>query len=566
MPAHRPDSAVGEHLPGGNILSYTDIRANRLADVLAKRGAATYRLPKPARLKLAETKARVAAMAKWVGRVTYAANNWHEEPWRDSAPTTYRPRHAERQRVKKKRARPTPAVRPPELGGHDLSRTCDGWRCSVCRGSSGSWRQFSAQRCVDSAALRWARRAQEDSQGSTERGGGHNRYMSDSVLWCARCGCYAERFAVGLAKECLGRPSCDGKAFQLRRLLKGRHPASGVPFIGQPSREPLSASALSSPLAPSDARGSWGNLFAPPRPLVPTVAPSGPSAADRLRSVRARVRLRIALKPSSHKIMSDSAVLPKTRHRASRVESKRGHSTNPDNSSGVAEHAKRRRVDEDSVSSGAIVPHGVTTGAPYGSQRCIGVDLPVAKRNRTTCQPVLSMLERLFLDDALLHRHVYACRSGRFSVGGASSSSGGFCPVDRSPVYEPSVRRRCRTKSPSFQPSFVESAVLAHGSTNSCAAAVVLNSGSVVAIDAGVAHQGSKLQSPLGAKRTRLRAKSAVSEAVLAHNLPNSVTTEVVGNSRCNAVIDAGVPRASSKRQLPPPAKRIRLRAKTAAG
>ena len=154
MPAHRPDSAVGESLPGGGTLCITDIRANRLADELAKKGAATFRVPKAARDRLESEKVRVRAMAMWVGRITHLANNWHEEPWRDSAPSSTRPRNVDRPRNKRKRTRVNPAVRPPALGGHHLFRTCNGWKCAVCRATAAAWSPFSSSRCTGSVAIK----------------------------------------------------------------------------------------------------------------------------------------------------------------------------------------------------------------------------------------------------------------------------------------------------------------------------------------------------------------------------------------------------------------------------
>ena len=57
--------------------------------------------------------------------------------------------------------------------------------------------------------------------------------LSDDVLWCSTCGSFSPSRAVGLARECPGRPDTSGR---LARLLRGVHPVSGKP-IGSPLAE-----------------------------------------------------------------------------------------------------------------------------------------------------------------------------------------------------------------------------------------------------------------------------------------------------------------------------------------
>ena len=57
----------------------------------------------------------------------------------------------------------------------------------------------------------------------------HRLLRSGTVVWCRRCGCYAERVLRGLRDDCLGTPSPGGgRAAQLSELLKGRHPRTNA--------------------------------------------------------------------------------------------------------------------------------------------------------------------------------------------------------------------------------------------------------------------------------------------------------------------------------------------------
>ena len=400
MPSHRTDSAVGEQLLGGVTLSITDIRANRLADLLAKKGAATFRVPKAERDTLSHEKNRVEGIAKWIGRVTHLANNWHEYPWRDSDPSSTRPRHLDRGNIRRKLGRRVLAPRPPVLGGHSLLRTCDGWKCTVCRTSATTQSRLSSQRCAGSAALKWACRAQQDALGSAERGGGHIGYMNGPIVWCSRCGCYADRFAVGLAKACNGRPSCDGKAFHLRRMLRGRHPVTGALFTDIAVREPSALGLEPTALPTASPKTPWGSI---PSPSTTASAqqPCGPSAADRMRALRARVRHRIASRP----VVSTNA---HSRERC--AVSTPCHSFNPH---------KKARIEPSTISSALPHRHSwedapLLYGASFGSP---------PQRQFSKREPLLNPLETRFLDDALVHGTVYSSDSDRYVVGGASSSS-----------------------------------------------------------------------------------------------------------------------------------------------
>jgi hypothetical protein len=76
VPAHQSLGMIGEkQLPDGTRLTAVDWRANRLADALAKRGAARFALPKDAQELLASGAAAVRYAAGILGRATWGANN-----------------------------------------------------------------------------------------------------------------------------------------------------------------------------------------------------------------------------------------------------------------------------------------------------------------------------------------------------------------------------------------------------------------------------------------------------------------------------------------------------------
>ena len=58
-------------------------------------------------------------------------------------------------------------------------------------------------------------------------GVGHRRMLSGDVLWCRKCGCYADSRVMGLAGPCKGKPidtTGGGRAGQLKYLLAGSRP------------------------------------------------------------------------------------------------------------------------------------------------------------------------------------------------------------------------------------------------------------------------------------------------------------------------------------------------------
>ncbi len=230
MPSHRAEHEVGVVTRSdGTPLTSIDREANDLADKLAKNAARKHRVPAEIRARLAADDAHAESIAIILARLTHAANNATVAPKRDSAPSDglgawrrSRPGAPSRSR--------TAAHRPPALGGHLLTRVSGEWRCGACRARSARWNWIAPKRCGGSAAAQWAERAAALAAAAGHEGRGHRRYAYGTLVWCDRCGAYADRFAVGLARPCPGRPLYASRAAQLRRLQRGRHPLTGSPF------------------------------------------------------------------------------------------------------------------------------------------------------------------------------------------------------------------------------------------------------------------------------------------------------------------------------------------------
>ena len=71
----------------------------------------------------------------------------------------------------------------------------------------------------------------------------HKKMLSGSVLWCNRCGVYADQKSKGLKGECKGKPPRHkhrgGMEEQLRKLRKGIHPKTGAALLPAVELEPV---------------------------------------------------------------------------------------------------------------------------------------------------------------------------------------------------------------------------------------------------------------------------------------------------------------------------------------
>ncbi len=124
--------------------------------------------------------------------------------------------------------------------------------------------------CSGSAAVKWARRALAlTGRRDAHHDCSHLRFQTEEIVWCGRCGAYAEKWAVALARPCTGRPSGYGKAAHLRRLRSGRHPQTNRQLQG-----PTHAEHPTTPCHPPETR----QATAPPPP-PPTCTVEGPASA-----------------------------------------------------------------------------------------------------------------------------------------------------------------------------------------------------------------------------------------------------------------------------------------------
>ena len=297
MPAHVAKCSIGAALRGdGMPLTRTDFASNRAADLLAKRGASTRRLPAAHRIRAAALDDVVTRVARFLGRVTWAANNCPEQPHRDACTLT-RDERAARNRARaegavRRRRLPRPP-RPVQLGGHDLALNNGKWTCRWCWRSSASRQSIAPLRCKGSAVAKWATRERELAGAGGVDGPSHARWLTDGIVWCSRCGAYAISWAVGLRKPCSGVPSCDGMRAVRNHIRSFRHPVTHAPLRGPHIPEPRIQLVVD--CVPSERWGSGCAATPPPLSHVSRRARSAPTpAGDRIAAARARIRSRDA--------------------------------------------------------------------------------------------------------------------------------------------------------------------------------------------------------------------------------------------------------------------------------
>ena len=236
MPAHTKDDDVGRLLlSDGSLLTEVDRLGNAEADRLAKLGAQSHRVPKAVRECIKEHHQLVERTARWIARATWAAGHQTVRPLRDTDASRAAAVAAARQRAQERgscdrRGRSSKVVelRPVALGGHSLRHGGVYWSCKRCKARSKQYSKLAPQVCTGSAMLRWAEKAQTLTGTGIGDGGGHSRVLSGDLVWCARCGAYAQSVAKGLSKPCPGRIQGawrrGGLLGQLKVLQSGRHP------------------------------------------------------------------------------------------------------------------------------------------------------------------------------------------------------------------------------------------------------------------------------------------------------------------------------------------------------
>ena len=233
MPAHTREHDVGVRLRGdGHSLTAHNRHGNDLADGHAKVAVEEHRAPAALRAAVRSRLAEARSIAVLVARATHLASNMPDLPTRDAG-TSRAAAVASRKRkliaIGGELVRRLPrrvAARPLELGGHKLVQRGGRWLCLVCK-RSARWEAIAPRACVESAAKRWARKAELLADTGRPDGGGHTRVLSGEVLWCRTCGAYASTRAVGLATPCVhvSRDAWGG----------GRHASTAAaPAIGYP--------------------------------------------------------------------------------------------------------------------------------------------------------------------------------------------------------------------------------------------------------------------------------------------------------------------------------------------
>ena len=126
-----------------------------------------------------------------------------------------------------------------DLRGHNpvkvlqLSGIRSGWRCTICRKSSSKKEFLISRRCRGSPIVEWSRVEQDsDDDAQPAPMQQHRKMLSGSVLWCFRCGTYADKNAKGLNDSCKGKPPRQlhrgGMEGELRKLRNGIHPKTGA--------------------------------------------------------------------------------------------------------------------------------------------------------------------------------------------------------------------------------------------------------------------------------------------------------------------------------------------------
>lgn len=245
MLAHKFKQAAGQfRCSDGEWITEADIKGNVEADRLAKLAVQQHRVDS-AEVTLWERLCKETMdTVKWVARATWAANNCEDAPYRDSEACQWRAaafkREAKAKRVAQTHAEGDGQGQRPEDGqldmrGHDLVKVLQlsgirsGWRCRVCRKISSKKQLLVSRPCTGSPITKW-RCIEQDSEDETPatQSQQHKKMLSGAVLWCNRCGVYADQKSKGLKGECKGKPPRHkhrgGMEGQLRKLRKG-HPS-----------------------------------------------------------------------------------------------------------------------------------------------------------------------------------------------------------------------------------------------------------------------------------------------------------------------------------------------------
>jgi hypothetical protein len=237
MPSHKGEADIGVvKLGDGTYLTHLDLAGNAEADRLAKLAVEEHRVPEWIVATVRKQDVLVEATARWIALATFEANHQAIKPLRNSDSSRSAAIAAARLRrdATRQPVRRTVSVvtRPSAQGGHTLQRRGEAWEFRVCKRRSRLRSKLAPQRCVGSVVKRWEIKAQTFAGNGQVRASGHARVMSGEVIWCIRCGSYAESAAKGLAKRCRGKFQGNGVnggvVGQLKALIAGRRPVTGA--------------------------------------------------------------------------------------------------------------------------------------------------------------------------------------------------------------------------------------------------------------------------------------------------------------------------------------------------
>ena len=256
-------------------------------------------------------------MAKWIARATWAANNCDEAPYRDTEASQWRADVSRKEAKAMKAAAAaelalsTPAGEHPNLRGHNpvkvlqFSGIRSGWRCTICRNMSSSKKLLASRKCMGCPLIKRSTIVADDDEGPPlQQVQMHRRMQSGTVLWCSRCGVYADKKAKGLARTCNGTPprhrNRGGMEGQLRKLRNGIHPKTGASL-------PMAVVLDLDPKLIAERKdehkvmpeGFYTYVAAEPPPLIPS---DSAAAARRWGELRARIRGKELLMRASSKV------------------------------------------------------------------------------------------------------------------------------------------------------------------------------------------------------------------------------------------------------------------------
>ena len=245
MPAHPTQKEVGiARRSDGELVTLLDLRGNTLADMLAKQGADTHRVPASEVARWKSLHSEVAERAIWIGVATQAANEHEEFPFKDSEASRWQADSKARARLAKKtgrsgRGRRARKEQQRNMGdnGHNPQVTTFGtkklWKCGDCKRWARSRMQLCSGICDSSKERAWISGINPNlpTTAPVQELGKHKLCKSGPVLWCRRCGSFAENKAIGLYKDCQPPArsiNTGGRWAQLQRLRAGRHPVNGM--------------------------------------------------------------------------------------------------------------------------------------------------------------------------------------------------------------------------------------------------------------------------------------------------------------------------------------------------